>query len=84
MRILPSFAIWRRTAGRSGSQPPSHRAPGTATRFSTTVVPAGQTELTITAWGSARLLVNAAEVGRQGGFMPYERTTPRVRRYDAA
>ena len=35
----------------------------------------------MTAWGSARLLVNGVEVGRQGGFMPYERTTPRVRRY---
>jgi hypothetical protein len=30
------------------------------------------------------LYVNDVEVGRQGGFMPYERPTPRVRRYDAA
>ncbi|TCO30522.1 hypothetical protein EV652_105524 [Kribbella steppae] len=57
---------------------------GTAIRYSTTVVPGDCTELTLTAWGSARLYVNDLEVGRQGGFMPYERPTPRVRRYDAA
>ncbi|WP_132156000.1 hypothetical protein [Kribbella antiqua] len=57
---------------------------GTAIRYSTTVVPGDCTELTLTAWGSARLYVNGHEVGRQGGFMPYERPTPRVRRYDAA
>ncbi|GAB2635620.1 hypothetical protein [Kribbella swartbergensis] len=58
--------------------------PGAAIRYSTTVVPGECTELTLTAWGSARLLVNEVEVGRQGGFMPYERPIPRVRRYDAA
>ncbi|TDD25395.1 hypothetical protein E1218_14985 [Kribbella turkmenica] len=57
---------------------------GTAIRYTTTVVPGDQAELTLTAWGSARLYVNNVEVGRQGGFMPYERSTPRVRRYDAA
>ena len=57
---------------------------GEAIRYQTTVVPGECTELTLTAWGSARLLVNDVEVGRQGGFMPYERPTPRVRRYDAA
>jgi hypothetical protein len=40
--------------------------------------------LTLTASGSARLFVNGSEVGRQGGFLPYERPTPRVRRYDVA
>jgi hypothetical protein len=55
-----------------------------AIRYRTTVVPGDRTELTLTAWGSARLYVNGEEVGRQGGFMPYERPTPRVRRYDAA
>lgn len=59
-------------------------AEGTTVRFSTTVVPAEETRLTVTAWGSARVLVNGQEVGRQGGFLPYERPTPRVRRYDAA
>jgi hypothetical protein len=57
---------------------------GTAIRLSTTVVPAGEAELTLTASGSARLFVNGIEVGRQGGFLPYERPTPRVRRYDVA
>ncbi|MEU4606670.1 hypothetical protein AB0F43_27125 [Kribbella sp. NPDC023972] len=57
---------------------------GSVIRYSTTVVPEDRTELTLTAWGSARLFVNDVEVGRQGGFMPYERPTPRVRRYDAA
>jgi hypothetical protein len=61
-------------------QPPA----GTAIRLSTTVVPAGETELTLTASGSARVLVNGVEVGRQGGFLPYERPTPRVRRYDVS
>ncbi|MFI6829234.1 hypothetical protein ACIBG5_19225 [Kribbella sp. NPDC050241] len=58
--------------------------PGTAIRYTTTVVPGECSELTLTAWGSAKLFVNGAEVGRQGGFMPYERTTPRVRRYDVS
>lgn len=57
-------------------------APGTAIRLSTTVVPAGEPKLTVTASGSVRLFVNGVEVGRQGGFLPYERPTPRVRRYD--
>jgi hypothetical protein len=59
-------------------------SPGSAIRYRATVVPGDCTELTLTAWGSARLFVNDVEVGRQGGFMPYERPTPRVRRYDAA
>ncbi|MEV5960157.1 hypothetical protein AB0L70_00250 [Kribbella sp. NPDC051952] len=74
-------AAYRRPEWIVAAEPP---APGTAIRFSTTVVPTEETELTLTAWGAARLLVNGTEVGRQGGFMPYERTTPRVRRYDAA
>ncbi|ADB35644.1 hypothetical protein Kfla_6652 [Kribbella flavida DSM 17836] len=55
---------------------------GVAIRYTTSVVPAGTTELTLTAAGSAKLVVNGVEVGRQGGFLPYERPTPRVRRYD--
>ncbi|TCN36905.1 alpha-L-rhamnosidase-like protein [Kribbella orskensis] len=57
---------------------------GTAIRFTTSVVPAGESEVTVTASGSARVIVNGVEVGRQGGFLPYERPTPRVRRYDLA
>ncbi|MDX6241076.1 MAG: hypothetical protein QOG10_5900, partial [Kribbellaceae bacterium] len=63
------------------AEPP---AAGTAIRLSTTVVPGPTTELTLTASGAARVLVNGVEVGRQGGFLPYERPTPRVRRYDLA
>ncbi|MEV0282926.1 hypothetical protein AB0H36_02285 [Kribbella sp. NPDC050820] len=59
-------------------------SPGSAITYSTSVVPGDRTELTLTAWGAARVLVNDLEIGRQGGFLPYERPTPRVRRYDAA
>lgn len=55
-----------------------------ATSYSTAVVPGATTKLTLTASGSAKVLVNGVEVGRQGGFLPYERPTPRVRRYDVA
>jgi hypothetical protein len=53
--------------------------------FGTTVHVDGPVDyslLHLTALGSARLLVNGAEVGRQGGFAPYERPIPMVRRYD--
>ncbi|GAA1555004.1 hypothetical protein GCM10009789_05560 [Kribbella sancticallisti] len=63
------------------AEPP---AAGTAIRYSTSAVSAGTTELTLTASGSAKLFINDVEVGRQGGFLPYERPTPRVRRYDVA
>lgn len=81
LAFVRDLAAYRRPEWIAATEPP---APGTAIRYTTTVVPSGRTELTLTAWGSARLLVNGEEVGRQGGFMPYERTTPRVRRYDAA
>ncbi|MFI5690995.1 hypothetical protein ACIA58_04100 [Kribbella sp. NPDC051586] len=74
-------AAYRRPEWIAATEPP---AEGSTIRFSTTVVPADETRLTVTARGSARVLVNGAEVGRQGGFLPYERPTPRVRRYDAA
>jgi hypothetical protein len=74
-------AAYRRPDWIAVAEPPE---PGTTIHFTTTVVPTDCTELTLTAWGAARLLVNGREVGRQGGFLPYERTTPRVRRYDAA
>jgi hypothetical protein len=53
--------------------------------FGTTVTldrAAPDAALNLTALGSARLLVNGAEVGRQGGFAPYERPLPAVRRYE--
>ena len=71
--------VYRRPEWIASATPPPAVA---AIRFTTTVVPAGESELTLTASGSARLFVNGSEVGRQGGFLPYERPTPRVRRYD--
>ncbi|TDW17632.1 hypothetical protein [Kribbella kalugense] len=81
LAFVHDLAAYRRPEWIAAAELP---VPGTAIQFSTTVVPAEQTELTLTAWGLARVLVNGQEVGRQGGFLPYERTTPRVRRYDAA
>lgn len=64
-------------------QPPADRR----IAYGTTVhvdEPVGSAPLHLTALGAARLLVNGAEVGRQGGFAPYERPIPEVRRYDLA
>ncbi|TDU90366.1 alpha-L-rhamnosidase-like protein [Kribbella voronezhensis] len=95
LRLTPAEELWLRANLAFVRDPAAYRRPewiapaeppppGTAIRLTTTVVPAGETELTLTASGSARLFVNGTEVGRQGGFLPYERPTPRVRRYDAA
>jgi hypothetical protein len=59
--------------------------PGRRIAFGTTVTldrPASGAALNLTALGSARLLVNGVEAGRQGGFAPYERPIPSVRRYE--
>jgi hypothetical protein len=74
-------AAYRRPEWIALAEPPPA---GAAIRYATSAVLAGTTELTLTASGSAKVLVNGVEVGRQGGFLPYERPTPRVRRYNLA